>query len=333
MTSLLDAWRAVDPTARLVSGSAELLRRPVRGVAGTRAAPPHLPALADGQLLVVDGRLLVDDRLDPLVSAVGEAGLAPVGLWVVTDAPHAIEAAGAPLPVLLGNGAVPARVDAVAGYLSGEGAFLAELSAALRLAAAEAALADHGPGAPAVVVAGRMRRGVAVSRDGSLLALVPRPAGRTLATRFAALHGRLFAGHAGAVGGRRHARDGLWTAGRDVVDGAVAWLFDDVELARADEVALDAMVVTLRAILRRASSERAGVGRASRAIPSTGDPLRDTLVAVARANGRIAPAARALGVHRNTVLYRLRVASARLGVDPRRAEDAIRILREAGPRD
>ena len=57
--------------------------------------------------------------------------------------------------------------------------------------------------------------------------------------------------------------------------------------------------------------------------------MRDTLMAVARANGRIAPAARSLGVHRNTVLYRLRRASDELGLDPRRPEDALRLLRRA----
>ena len=55
---------------------------------------------------------------------------------------------------------------------------------------------------------------------------------------------------------------------------------------------------------------------------------RDTLLAVARANGRIAPAARSLGVHRNTELKRLRRASAELGLDPRRPEDALRLMRE-----
>jgi DNA-binding PucR family transcriptional regulator len=54
-----------------------------------------------------------------------------------------------------------------------------------------------------------------------------------------------------------------------------------------------------------------------------------TLLAVARSNGRIAPAARALGIHRNTVLYRLRAARAEHGLDPRRPEDALRILWEA----
>jgi DNA-binding PucR family transcriptional regulator len=57
--------------------------------------------------------------------------------------------------------------------------------------------------------------------------------------------------------------------------------------------------------------------------------LTATLLAVARANGRVAPAARSLGVHRNTVLYRLRVARDRRGIDPRRPEDALRLLREA----
>jgi DNA-binding PucR family transcriptional regulator len=57
--------------------------------------------------------------------------------------------------------------------------------------------------------------------------------------------------------------------------------------------------------------------------------LHRTVLAVARANGRVAAAARELGVHRNTVLYRLRRASIELGLDPRRAPDALAILREA----
>ncbi|HEX2222475.1 MAG TPA: helix-turn-helix domain-containing protein, partial [Candidatus Limnocylindria bacterium] len=61
------------------------------------------------------------------------------------------------------------------------------------------------------------------------------------------------------------------------------------------------------------------------------DPLHETLLAVARANGRVSVAARSLGVHRNTVLYRLRVARAERGIDPRRPEDALRLLREAQP--
>ena len=55
--------------------------------------------------------------------------------------------------------------------------------------------------------------------------------------------------------------------------------------------------------------------------------VTDTLLAVARANGRVATAARALGVHRNTVLYRLQRARLELGIDPRRPDDALRLLR------
>jgi DNA-binding PucR family transcriptional regulator len=59
------------------------------------------------------------------------------------------------------------------------------------------------------------------------------------------------------------------------------------------------------------------------------ETLDATLLAVARANGRVAPAARSLGVHRNTVLYRLRIARDQRGIDPRRPEDALRLLRDA----
>jgi len=38
-------------------------------------------------------------------------------------------------------------------------------------------------------------------------------------------------------------------------------------------------------------------------------------------------------VHRNTVLYRLRRASDELGIDPRRPDDAIRLLRDIEFRD
>ena len=81
---------------------------------------------------------------------------------------------------------------------------------------------------------------------------------------------------------------------------------------------------TARALLRRPAPV-AGPGRASaghaareRRAAAGSDPLQDTLVAVARSNGRVAPAARLLGVHRNTVLYRLRRARDERGLDPRR---------------
>jgi DNA-binding PucR family transcriptional regulator len=121
--------------------------------------------------------------------------------------------------------------------------------------------------------------------------------------------------------------------GRPVGPDATAWLFDDLPFARIDEVALEALATTLRALRRRQAPGPARSRHEPALPPSSGDPLRDTLLAVARANGRIAPAARALGVHRNTVLYRLRRASAELGIDPRRPDDALRLLRQAGSRD
>jgi len=110
-------------------------------------------------------------------------------------------------------------------------------------------------------------------------------------------------------------------------------------MARVDETAADALSVTLRALLRRpparpgrpSGSIPAAQSRAIDAADQTDEPLTATLLAVARANGRVAPAARSLGVHRNTVLYRLRMARDQQGIDPRRPEDALRLLREVDP--
>jgi hypothetical protein len=331
MTSVLDAWRAIDPEARLVSGSVELLSRPIRSVVRTRAAPPHLPAIDAGQLLVADAGVLAD-RLDPLVAALGEADLEPAAVWVVGEPPPRYEPAGSALPVIVGAGGLTRIADALAAYLDTERAHLAAVAVEVRLAGAEAALADPQPGAPAGVMAGRLRRGVAVTVDGSLAALNPRPAGTALATRFAAAHVRL--GPRSSVGdAARRTRDGMWILERPIGPSASAWLFDDLPFAAVDVVALEALAVTLRALLRRPPAEPAAPRSTTRRPPSTGDPLRDTLLAVARANGRIAPAARALGVHRNTVLYRLRRASADLGIDPRRPDDALRLLDESRPPD
>lgn len=326
MTSVLDLWRALDPEARLASGSVERLARPVRRVAGTRTAPPHLPPIGEGGLLVADAGVLPAGGLDGLVTALGDAGAEPVAVWIVSGPASSIERAGNDLPVLLGSGSVAAIVAAADRHLEDEADQLAAFGAALRLAGAEAALVDPQPAAPAGVVAARLRRGVAVSVDGGLRALNPRPAGRALATRFAAAHARLLSDRTETSAAARHTRDGLWVLERPISPGASAWLFDDLPPARIDVVGLDALAVTLRALLRRRAPEPARSRRMPKAPPSTGDPVRDTLLAVARANGRIAPAARALGVHRNTVLYRLRRASAELGIDPRRPDDALRLL-------
>lgn len=327
MTTLLDVWRAVDPSATLVSGPPEALSRPMRGVARTRATPPHLPPDADGQLLVVDAAILPTDALDELLAALDEAAVEPAGIWLVAGERRPFEPAGRPIAIVRGIGSVTAVADAVNAYLESEAAHLASLATEIRLAGAEAALADPQPGAPAGVLASKLRRGVAVVDDGRLVALHPRPAGRALATRFAAIHARLLADRSATTSTARRTRDGLWLLERPVGPQASAWLFDDLPFARADEVGLDALAITLRALLRRRPAEPARGRREPTLPPSSGDPLRDTLLAVARANGRIAPAARALGVHRNTVLYRLRRASAELGIDPRRPDDALRLLR------
>ena len=326
MTSIIDLWRATDPHARLVSGSAELLARLVRGVERTRAAPPHFPALAPGDLLVADASV-VPDRLDLLARSLDEAGLEPSAVWVVGDPPPRLERAGSPMPVIAGVGTTARIAGSTSDYLDHEAERLAAVAMQTRLAGAEAALADPRPGAPAGMLATRLGRGVAVTIDGSLAAVNPRAAGTALATRFTAAHGRLLADRATRPHEARRTRDGMWILERAIGPTASAWLFDDLPFAAIDRVALDALAVTLRALLRRPVGEPATPSRAARVLPpSTGDPLHDTLLAVARANGRIAPAARVLGVHRNTVLYRLRRASAELGIDPRRPDDALRLL-------
>ncbi len=328
MTSVLDAWRAVAPDHRLASGSVDLVVRPVRAVARTRATPPHLPPIEPGTLLLADASVITHG-LDGLMDGLTEAGLEPAGVWVVQERAAPLERSGSPLPVIVGEGSVSRLADGVAAYLEREADYLSAVAADLRLAGAEAALADPQPGAPAGVVAARLRRGVAVSADGALAVLNPRPAGTALATRFAAAHTRLLANRSGRATEPRLTRDGLWVLERPVGPAAAAWLFDDLPFGAVDRVALDALAVTLRALLRRPGASRSPARTTPRLPPSTGDPLRDTLLAVARANGRIAPAARALGVHRNTVLYRLRRASAELGIDPRRPDDALRLLRSA----
>lgn len=328
MTSVVDAWRAVDPAARLVSGSVARLSTPVRGVARTRAGPPHLPDLAPGSLLVAEAGIL-SDRLDDLVASLSGAGLDPAAAWIVGEPPARYERAGGELPIIAGGGRASRVAEAIGRYLDDERGHLAAISSEVRLAAAEAALADPQPGAPAGVVAARLARGVAVAASGALTAVNPRPAGTALATRFAATHARGLASRAAPSDAPRRTRDGLWLLGRPIGPDASAWLFDDLPFAAIDAVALEALAVTLRALLRRPVPLPSRPRAPSRLPPSTGDPVRDTLLAVARANGRIAPAARTLGVHRNTVLYRLRRASAELGVDPRRPDDAIRLLEQA----
>jgi hypothetical protein len=325
VTSVLDVWRAVDPEARLVSGDPDSVTRPVRAIVRTRAAPPHLPPLAPGHILVADASI-VDVRLDDLARALRDANLDPVAVWVVGHRPAVLERAGGELPVIASTGSAPRIASAAGDYLEHERDRLRAVSLELRLQAAEASLADPQPGAPAGVVAARIARGVAVTAGWRFAALNPRPAGTALATRFASTHARLLDARSGRTGAARRTRDGLWVLEREVDSSAAAWLFDDLPFAAIDVVALEALTITLRALLRRSPDGRSAARAPARLPPSTGDVMRDTLLAVARANGRVAPAARALGVHRNTVLYRLRRAAAELGIDPRRPDHALRLL-------
>jgi PucR C-terminal helix-turn-helix domain len=329
MTSVLDLWRGVDPEARQISGTLAALTQPARGVLRSKAVAPHFPAGVDGELLVLDGTL-IGQSLDALLATLAMAELQPVGIVLASmPALPRLEAAGSPLPILASGRGLSLLTDALAAYLLDEPGHLQRLSDELRLAAAEAALADPDPGAAAGLVAGRMRRGVAVVSDGELRSLHSRPAGRSLAARFVAVHARLLAGGSRSESSRR-TRDGLWLLERRIRAGAAVWFFDDLPFARVDEVAADALGVTLRALLQRTAAPRAASRPASRPAASRPDDrIGATLLAVARANGRVAPAARALGVHRNTVLYRLRSAQVERGLDPRRPEDALRILAEA----
>jgi PucR-like helix-turn-helix protein len=326
MSGVVDLWRAVDPEARLVSGTLDALRRPVRGVARSRSAPPHLPSDADAELLVIDAAIF-GRRLEALAAGLHDAELVPAGVLLAGAAPETgFEAADGELPILVSGRGVGQLAEAIRAYLDDEMGHLGRLASQLRLAAAEAALADPRPAAPCGLLATRIRRGVAVAAEGELVALNPRPAGRALAARFAATHARLLAAGSGASGGPRQPRDGLWLLEHPIRTGASVWLFDDTPFARVDEVAAEALGITLRALLRRAP---APPPTPEVRPPEPNDVWTATLLAVARTNGRVAPAARALGVHRNTVLYRLRAASAAHGIDPRRPEDALRILRES----
>jgi PucR C-terminal helix-turn-helix domain len=331
VASVVDTWRAVDPAARLLTGSAAALGRPARLAVRTRSAPPLLPTTADGAILVADASPF--GSVGALLSALAAAELTPAAVLLHGSVDPAVDRAAVDLPVLVSDEQPAVLQDRAVAYLADESGWLERLALQLRLACAEAALSEPDPATPAGVVSARIRRGVAVTADGELRSLHPREAGRALAARFVALHGRLLAAGSGqGVEVARRTRDGLYLLERRIRPGASAWLFDDLPLAASDEVALEAAAVTLRALLRRrpesAAPRSGGRPRAAAPAPVASNPLTATLVVVARHNGRVAPAARELGVHRNTVLYRLRRAQAELGVDPRRPDDALRILRE-----
>lgn len=339
MTSVVDLWRAVDPEAKLLAGAFSDLGRAVRAVLRSRAVAPHLPDPTDGALLILDAEQLRVREMGQLLAALTDASLEPVAIMLTGAA--GLDAAESRIPLLASERPITRLAAEAAAYLADEPGVLASLATDLRLACAEAALAEPQLSTPAGLVAARVDRGVAISIDGALVTLHPRSAGRALAARFAAIHARLLSSTgAGHRDPRRQTREGLWLAEGRIRPGASVWLFDDRPLAAVDDVAVDALTATARALLRRPAPEPAGrpATRPARQPPSPatmpsapGDPLDATLLAVARANGRVATAARALGVHRNTVLYRLRRALAERGIDPRRPQDALRILAAQDP--
>src|SRR4029450_206808 len=120
MTTVLDGWRAVDPEAHLVSGSLERLARPVRGIARTRAAAPHLPASTDGQLLLADAAVIPGPGIEGLLAGLREAELDPVAIWLCGDRLPELESAGDPLPVLAGTGVACPPAAPAAAHLATE---------------------------------------------------------------------------------------------------------------------------------------------------------------------------------------------------------------------
>ena len=353
MPALVDVWRAIDPDAELTAGDPDRLRAPVRGIARTRATPPHLPDVAAGELLVVDAAALAEANPHEIFDGLRETSGEPTAVVFA----GAGDRAGGPLsatdaPVLLSAMPASTFVSAARAYLEREAELLERWGLELRVAMAEAALADPHPSSASAVACARVRRGVAVARHGRLVGVHPRRGGRDLALRFTATFNRLFSGPSHRRQAERRTRSGLWVAEFPVargereparVEDAAVWLFDDAPFAAIDRIAGDALARTLRALLAAGRGDRSGVrlqqapGRPSAGAPGAprtrDDRLATTVLAVARNNGRVAPAARALGVHRNTVLYRLRQARHELGVDPRRPEDALRLLRERGGAD
>ena len=185
--------------------------------------------------------------------------------------------------------------------------------------------------------AGRRGRRAAASwggghvSTGRLVSLNPRPAGRALATRFAAAHARLLGQRAPRAARRGAPATGSGSSsarsGRRQRHGSST----TCRLRRVDEVALDALAVTLRALCAGARPSRRSGGRSA----SHGCRRRRAIRCATRCwrlRGRTGGSRRlraASGVHRNTVLYRLHRASLELGIDPRRPDDALRLLREA----
>ena len=225
MTSLVDVWRAIDPEARILTPADGAGQIVVRGVARTRAAAPHLPTRADGQLLVVDATSVVVDPTDALMAAVADAGLAPAAVLLAAVPGGAqLPASASAVPILVSARGAQQLAAGASAYLADEASVVERFARELRLAGAEAALADPSPAAPAGLVAARLRRGVAVIADGELVALHARPAGQALAARFSATVRARSLDAGVRRGGTRRTRDGLWLHEANVRPGASVWI-------------------------------------------------------------------------------------------------------------
>src|SRR5688572_29996590 len=98
MSSVVDVWRAIDPDARLVSGSPDRLGSVVRGVMRARVAPPHLPPQVEAGVLVADASLALP--LDALLAGLRQADLRPVALVVGAVGRQPLDAVAEPMPVI-----------------------------------------------------------------------------------------------------------------------------------------------------------------------------------------------------------------------------------------
>jgi hypothetical protein len=138
LTGVIDLWRAVDPEARLVSGSLEALQQSVRGVLRSRAAPPHLPPASDGELLVLDGSLLAGQPLDDLLVTLRAAELQPAAVVLAGMTGTArLDPAGGELPILASTHPIAMLSERFAAYLRDEPSDLLRLAGELRLSLAE----------------------------------------------------------------------------------------------------------------------------------------------------------------------------------------------------
>ena len=310
------------------------MARPVRTVVRTRNAAPHLPEADDAALLLVDAAVLPVPSVEALLAALDDAQLNPVAVVRPGRSPRRTRPMH-PCPSSAASSRLPragTRRDRVPGRRAGRaGATLQGPSAglcrglAVGPAARHAGRADRGPHRP-----GRgNQRGRGAARPSS----APGRARPGRAVRRAPCP---------AAGRRvpRPSRSGPAGAGGAVADRAPhsarrrGLAVRRLALRAVDEVAADAdghgPGAAPPACAGRGLGRSRDAGHPLEKLPAASrhDPLQDTPIAVARSNGRVAPAARLLGVHRNTVLYCLRRARDERGIDPRRPQDALRILSE-----